>query len=206
MTHKPYRQDYLNELYNQFFCDDISLYLKEDAVGTPPWDILSSADIKALKNLAEDESQESRIRLLACRQLALTDDPLTEKILLGVIIEVAMDKGLDTLAVYADGTARLIGQLENLMIWEQRTAESDKLVNELFRLSREVVTKIGPWTEQRLAPPPNENIRLNFLVSDGYYFGQGPLQTLSTDAMGGPVIAAATDIFAYLVTHGNIAT
>ncbi|MBL0334857.1 MAG: hypothetical protein IPP73_05945 [Chitinophagaceae bacterium] len=205
MMQQPYKKDYLNQFYNQFFCEDYSVYISADNKPVYPFDVLASSDTAALEKIAADPDMESRIRLLAYRRLASLGIPIAEKILLGVIVEVDMEQGLDTLAVYADGSARLIGQAENMIIWEQRTKESDELISQLFNDSKNVVAMIGPWTEDRLPHPAAGEVRLNFLVSDGYYFGQGPFAVLSKDAMGGPVIATATDLLVFLVTHGEIA-
>lgn len=205
MMQQPYKKDYLNQFYNQFFCEDYSVYISADQKPVYPFDVLASSDTAALEKIAADPDMESRVRLLAYRRLASLGIPITEKTLLGVIVEVDMEQGLDTLAVYADGSARLIGQAENMIIWEQRTKESDELISRLFNDSKNVVAMIGPWTEDRLPHPAAGEVRLNFLVSDGYYFGQGPFDVLSKDAMGGPVIATATDLLVFLVTHGEIA-
>ncbi len=204
MKQQPYKKDYLNQLYEQFFCEDFSIYNSGDEKRVYPFDVLASSDTAALEKIAADPDKESRIRLLAYRRLASLGVQITEKILLGVIVEVWMDQGLDTLAAYADGSARLIGQAENLIIWEQRTKESDDIINKLFSDSKNVVAMIGPWTEERLPPPAAGEVRLNFLVSDGYYFGQGPFAVLSKDAMGGPVISWATDLLVFLVTQGEM--
>lgn len=205
MMQQPYKKDYLNQFYEQFFCEDYSVYVSADEKPVYPFDVLASSDTAALEKIAADPDMESRVRLLAYRRLASLGIPITEKTLLGVIVEVDMEQGLDTLAVYADGSARLIGQAENMIIWEQRTKESDELISRLFNDSKNVVAMIGPWTEDRLPHPAAGEVRLNFLVSDGYYFGQGPFDVLSKDAMGGPVIATATDLLVFLVTHGEIA-
>ena len=54
-----------------------------------------------------------------------------------------------------------------------------------------MVQQIGPWDQPRLAPPTAGNARLTFLVSDGLYFGQGPMNVLQADAKGGPVLREA---------------
>ena len=202
---KPYQKDYLNLIYNQLFCDNPSLYQSaETSANDYPWDIIlhqhPSAD--ELLRITADTKLESRIKLLAYRKLQSAGKPVMEKILLGVIIEVGLENGLDTLAAYADGTARLIGHAENLIVWEHPDTESREIIAQLFRNGDSVVSRIGPWTGARPAFPASGDIRLNFLVADGYYFGQGPFNILQGDAMGGPVIESATALFSYLVNKG----
>jgi hypothetical protein len=66
------------------------------------------------------------------------------------------------------------------------------LVQRVFAAARVIVDRIGPWDKSRLPPPDRTGtVRLTFLVSDGLYFGQGPMNTMLADAAAGPVIAAA---------------
>jgi hypothetical protein len=45
-------------------------------------------------------------------------------------------------------------------------------------------------------------MRMTFLVSDGLYFGEGPLGTLQQDAMAGPVLGKATQLLQRVVELG----
>ena len=65
--------------------------------------------------------------------------------------------------------------------------------------SQNVVDRIGPWDQDRLAPPGENQVRMTFLVSDGLYFGQGPFDVLENDTIGGPVIAKATSLLEALI-------
>jgi hypothetical protein len=166
-----------------------------------PWNILldNNNTDEALLNLIADDTLESRMKLLAFHQLRLKGYTVGNKELLGVIIEVQLEKGLDVLAAFKDGTARYINQSEKLIVWETQTAESGRLINDLFEAAINVVNKIGVWDGARLPPPGKGEVRLNFLVSDGLYFGQGPFNVLAADAMGAPVINAATELMVFLM-------
>jgi hypothetical protein len=201
MDIKPYSNEALNVLYNALFCDMLQLYKNDDRLyAGAPWDVLFSEKTSdaALQLLAADPSAESRIQLLAYQQLIKRGCPVVQQELLGVVIEVRMEKGLDVLAAYKDGTARYINQAEKLIMWETKTAHAEKLIGNLFAEGGKVVSKIGAWNRPRLPQPGNGEIRLNFLVSDGLYFGQGPFDALAKDAMGGPVIHAATQLMVFL--------
>src|SRR5215469_686583 len=103
----PYKNEGLNRTYDLLFCDDIDLYRNETKGAGYPWDILLAEmpDLTKLKKVSADKSLESRQRLLAYR-LASAQEPVTEKELLGVVVEVGLRKGLDVLAAFSDGTAR----------------------------------------------------------------------------------------------------
>lgn len=118
--------------------------------------------------------------------------------LLGVIVEVALDGGLDALAAYGDGTARYLNYAENVIIWESPNEQSNALVDNLWHHSINVVNRIGP-DKPRIAPPETGMVRLSFLVSGQIYLGQGPMQPFFQDAMAGPVLHAATQLMQYLL-------
>ena len=200
----PYQDEGLNHVYELLFCDNLSLYQKDTPPTEYPWTVLLAATPTAakLRTLAADTALEARPRLLAYRQLATLGEPLGPPELLGVVVEVALPGGLDVLAAFADGGARYFNQAGKLLVWETSTPESEQLLAQLFAVSRQVVSQIGPWHEKRLPPPTNGLVRMTFLLSDGLYFGQGPFDTMQTDPLGAPVIAAATQLLVYLTEQG----
>lgn len=201
---KPYHNESLNKLYNGLFCDMPSLFTPEKAIQKEyPWNVLmnQSATTEEVISLTKDSALESRAKLLGYHKLKSAGHSIQDKELLGVVVEVGLDNGLDVLAAYSDGTARYINQVGKIIIWETRTPESDKLINDLFAASAVVVNRIGAWDKPRMPQPGLDEIRLNFLVSDGLYFGQGPVNALAQDAMGGPVIYAATQLLQFLTSR-----
>ena len=76
------------------------------------------------------------------------------------------------------------------------------MVKRLFAIAEPVVARIGPWNKPRLAPPKQGNIRLTFLVSDGLYFGEGPMSAMQSEAMAGPIIQQATELLQAVVATG----
>lgn len=202
-TITPYSDSSLNTVYNLLFCDDITFYKNSfSGKAAHPWSVLfnDAAPAEELSGIAADKNAESRVRLLAYRQLAVKGSPVTNKELLGVIVEVGMEEGTDTLAAFKDGTARYINHAEKMIVWENNTDKSATIIGQLFADSEKVVAQIGPWTEPRLEAPGTGDIRLSFLVSDGLYFGQGPFSVLQEDAMGGPVIQSALALLQFLTS------
>jgi hypothetical protein len=202
-TANPYKEDGLNKIYNLLFCDDMALYQSGTRAEGYPWDVLFAAtpDTDQLIKIVADTMLESRQRILGYKLLAEKNAPVNKKELLAVIVEVALPEGLDVLAAFADGSARYINHAEKLLIWENRTEESNQLIGQLFNESITVVNKIGPWEDARRPFPVDEMVRLSFLVADKLYFGEGPFDVLANDPMGGPVIDAATKLMAYLTTQ-----
>jgi hypothetical protein len=177
------------------------LYKKGNSATGYPWDHLFSEDtlIEQLEVIAKDNKLESRLRLLANYLLLSRSFAVNSQELLGVIIEVPQEMGLDVLATFSDGTARYINQSEKLLVWETKTERSDELIGDLFKCSMEVVRQIGPWKDERRRVPEKGMIRMSFLVADGLYFGEGPFEVMQNDPMGAPVINAAVGLMMYLI-------
>lgn len=122
--------------------------------------------------------------------------------LLGVIIEVPLDGGLDTLAAYSEGGVRYVNQSGRIAVVDAAPAMA-QLVQGLFAVSQPVVSVIGPWAEPRRAPPERDSIRLTFLVSDGLYFGEGPMSVMQREPMAAPILQRATELLQAVVAIGT---
>lgn len=203
----PYKSDQLNALYELLFCDNLAYFESSNSsADAQPWKTLFSKnpDEQALLEIANDDQAESRVRNLAAIQLGAVGSALQPQLsLLGVVIEVGMEEGLDTLAAFSDGTARYLNHAENVIIWETATQESNELIQNLWSASINVVNKIGPWDKARLAPPSTGTVRLSFLVSGQLFFGQGPIDQFFSDPMAGPVLQAATQLMVFLTEQAT---
>ncbi len=200
--YSPYSNDGINRIYNLLFCDNISSFTPTANQEPPPWlaTLFSEPpDIPALETFASDSSQEGRLRSLAYSRLRSTGKRVATKILLGVVVEMPLAAGLDTLAAYSEGGVRYINQTGKMAFFEGVTS-LQPLVQNLFRASQMIVDRIGPWERARLPPPKSGNIRLTFLVSDGLYFGEGPTPQMQRDPAAGQVIRNASTLLNQVVT------
>lgn len=199
----PYTDESRNLIYELLFCDDIELY-KQNATNKDisPWSILfaDKANIKELQKLIMNENTESRVKLLAYKKLQLAGERIEKKELLGVVVEVGMDEGLDVLASYRDGTARYINHSEKMIIWETSDQTSTEIITQLLRDSANIVQRIGPWNKPRLPHPSKGKVRLTFLVSDGIYFGEGEINSFFNDPLAAPALQSATALMQYLTS------
>lgn len=186
----PYGEPAANDIYHLLFCDDAAAFAPSH--GEPE----SAQHARAV---AQDTAAESRVRMLAFNWLRAHGHAVADRELLGVIVEVALDDGLDTLAAYADGRVRYVNHTGRMSIVEGPLPALTPTVDALFAASRNVVSRIGPWDQDRLPPPKQGNVRLTFLVADGLYFGEGPRAVFERDAMAGPVLAAATQLLVAVV-------
>jgi hypothetical protein len=198
----PYKDDSTILIYELLFCDRPELFQQNHTgVMVPPWSILfaEKPDLDAVASIASDGSQESRVRMLAFNLLRKSHRDVKVKELLGTIIEVGLPEGLDTLAVFADGGARYINHSGKMVIAEGTPNGFDSEITQVITASQPIVAAIGPWDKERLPPPPNGTIRMTFLVSDGLYFGQGPMDMMQREQMAAPLINAATALLLKMV-------
>lgn len=197
----PYKDIATNLIYQLLFCDNINLY--KNNTQKPyhyPFDVLFSEKSSPadLQKIIDDNDSDPRIKVLAYnRQMALGEKPI-KKELLGVIVEVGLDTGLDVLASFSNGTARYINQTGRVLIWETTDQRSNELTKDLFAECRNIIEEIGPWDKPRRPCPTRKNMRITFLVSDGLYFGEGGVDVLFNDPMAKIALATATQLMQYL--------
>lgn len=193
--YRPYRKPRFDTVYNMLFADDPTPFAGSVAAGEP-WTALFAVppNPAALRRIAEDETAESRVRLLAYGALRDLGESVPAKVVLGAVIEVPQDEGLDVLAAYPDYRVRYIHALAKLTIVEDKVDTLVKPVDDMMAASRALVAKIGPFQRERQQPPAQDMARITFLASDGIYLGQAPFETLRNDVNGGPVVTAAIAI------------
>lgn len=192
VRYAPYDSDAANAIYNLIFCDALEDF--QSLAPHFPAIFAASFDEGAVRTIAEDNTAEGRVRCLAYRRLRSEGAATPRGEVLGVVVEVALERGLDTLAAYADGRVRYINQTGAMSIIEDTNSPLREKALALVSAAAPLVARIGPWTEERRPPPTGANARLSFLVSDGLYFGEGPMDALSGDPLGGAVVKAAVDL------------
>ncbi|MBK9115941.1 MAG: hypothetical protein IPM22_09915 [Betaproteobacteria bacterium] len=192
----PYAIPAANEVYNLLFCDSPAAFAAAPGARPAGWQATLFAEpaaSAALRALADDAAQEGRVRYLAYRRLHALGRDVPAKVLLGVVVEVRLTDGLDALAAYAEGGVRYINHSGRIAVFEGVSSLEER-VRALFAAAEPVVARIGPWEHARKPPPEADSVRLTFLVSDGLYFGEGPMSVMQRDAMAGPIIERATEL------------
>ena len=200
----PYADEATNLIYHLLFCDKLKLFeANYEGELTDPWATLfkQDPDLEAVAKIANDNAQESRVRMLCFGLLRSAGKHVPEKELLGTIIEVRLPGGLDTLAVFVDGGVRYINQSGKIAVVEAGPNPFQVEIDEVIKASRSIVAAIGPWDKDRLPAPRKGNIRMTFLVSDGLYFGEGSMDAMQQEQMAAPLIEAATSLLVKLVDH-----
>jgi len=184
------------ESYNLLFCDDLDLFRHVyGASAGEPWATLLSeaADVAALRQIAESNSEHSRARALAYRRLRSAGVD-TAKSVLGFIVEVPVEGGVDALAAYSDGRVCYLHHSGETIAIESPSPRVAALTADLARSGHQIVDKVDPWDRKRLPPPEDGRVRLTFVVSNGLYFCDGSFAELQRDTVAGPLLRRATEV------------
>jgi hypothetical protein len=148
-----------------------------------PWVLMAAALVKLKMEEAAEAgrllravtliSSEARLRLWAwqtLRSLGKYPSPDLARQVLGVIIEVPFEDRQDTLAAYADGSARYINHQGGMIVWDRMDETITPLVMNVIRET----TPLGAPQEDRLDDPiPADQVRLSALTPGGIYLWQG---------------------------------
>ncbi len=179
----PYGTAKVNNIYNLLFCDDPALF--KDQNGQERFG--ADAKVADVRKIAEDESQESRVRALAYNWLRARKESVPAGKLLGVVFEVPIDNGLDTLAVYADGSVRYINHTAVMSIFDGTPPEIAAAGKAIVASAAAVVGSFKPSDKDRL-PPPTLEVRVTFLAADGRHVAQETWEEIGRDPKLGPIV------------------
>lgn len=158
--------------------------------------------IDILKEIIRRKGLESRHYLQAwhfLRQLGIQPPQNIEKDVLGVVVEVGIEYGVDLLAAYSDLSARYYNYSGGGVVWEHPDVSLDASVRSLLTAGREIVEHIGPWDGGRPPQPEKDQVRINILTPLGLWFGQAPLALMSNDPLGGKALGLAAQLMQDLI-------
>jgi hypothetical protein len=160
--------------------------------------------VAAWRCITDMAGLESRHYLQAwhfLRACGVQPPPGRAKVLMGAVLEVPMEGGLDLLAAYPEHTARYYNYSGAGVVWEHPDGSLDSTIDALLQSGNKVLQVIGPWEKPRPPAPPPGQVRMSFLAPLGLHFGQGPFQALAADPLAKPVIDAATALMQQLTAR-----
>lgn len=202
----PYHEMQNNIVYNALFCDSEGLVKPKDAASAQPWQkalFAASPDVGAVRAVAEDAKQSSCVRLFAYKWLREHSQLVPFKQLLGVVLEVPVDEGLDTLVAYDDGHVRYISHADKLSVVDMPNGAILNQAKVLFISSNKLMARIGVWNKKRLPAPAKGKVRMSFLATDGLYFGEGSFAAIQKDADAAQVVKDGTALLQAVVDLGK---
>lgn len=156
------------------------------------------------RQVAGSDYVESRQTLQAwhfLRGAGVTPPPEVASQVLGVVFEMPVDSGHDTLAAYQDGSARYLNHSGKIIVWEDRSvAEVQTAIHHWVAVGQQVARDIGPWDQPKLPELPEGHARVVMLTPSGHHFGQAPVDPLLSDSTAHGFIVAATALLQLLVS------
>lgn len=154
------------------------------------------AGILAMPNL---ETRHYAQAWTALRDLGITPPPGEATHLFGIVLDVPMAGGRDTLAVYDDGSARYLNGGGSAAVYDAVGAdeEIDERVQAVLMAGRPVAEVVGVWSGARPSLAPGL-ARVTALTLAGLRFGEGPLDVLSREPAAGPIFAAGAALLQVL--------
>lgn len=120
----------------------------------------------------------------------------------GVVVEMGLDAGVDTVAGYDDGSARYLNQTGGGVFWEAQATPDLVIVaavDALLAAGQAVVDGRAPLTLVRPGAPDRGAASITVLTEAGFHVGTGPADELGQDRLGGPVFDAAVALMIALI-------
>jgi hypothetical protein len=118
---------------------------------------------------------------------------------LGVVVEVAMPRGLDLLAVYADLSARYLNYSGAGIIWEHPDDSLDAELESLLDAGQEMAETLTLWERDKPDPPPVGQMRINILTPAGLKFTEAHMNALGSQPEASALVNVATTLIKKLM-------
>ncbi|MBI4423478.1 MAG: hypothetical protein HY554_07120 [Elusimicrobia bacterium] len=137
--------------------------------------------VPLLRQVAELPMAETRVRLWAwgaLRGLGARPEAGRAREVLGVVVELPLALGVDTLAAYRDGTARYLNQGGSLSIQDGAEPAAVRRVERLLDLAEGLAGSM-PLAARR--PPPKARVRFSLLTRVGILCSEEPLSRAGTE-------------------------
>ncbi|MCC9608828.1 hypothetical protein LOC68_08310 [Blastopirellula sp. JC732] len=177
-----------------------------------PWFHFAAAQRVASTDKAEAEQHlrhiltmpqvESRTYLQAwhyLRALGVTPDEETRRRAIGMVVEVGLEMGVDSVAAYQDHSARYFNQAGSVIIWDTETPEMNELIDIFLDVAQQVGDNTQPWDEAHPDPPSQGMMLINILTPAGIHIGMGPMNAMQNDPMGKAVTQTALALMQSLI-------
>jgi hypothetical protein len=171
----PFAAAHANSIYNLLFCDDPALF--KDQNGQERFS--AGSDPAKVRTIAEDQDEESRIRALAYNWLRAHNETVPAGIVLGVIVEISVDHGVDVLAAYADGRVRYINHTGAMSLFEGVPPEIAAGAKAVVASAEDAGGLFKPLQGDRTAP--TRDLRFTILAADGLHTAQGSWKEIGSE-------------------------
>ena len=162
----------------------------------------ANAAIEHLRYVVEMTEIETRTQLQAwhcLRALGVEPEESIGKEVHGIVVEVGLEAGVDSVAAYRDRTARYFNHSSAAVIWDTETAEMNASIDPLLEIAAAIGDSTAPFDEPHPPPPDGGVLLINILTPAGIHIGTGPMDIMQNDPMGAAVTQAAMGLMQKLM-------
>jgi hypothetical protein len=126
-------------------------------------------------------------------------------LVLGAVLEVWVNAGLDVVAGYADKRAFYLGHAGRAEVWDRADDRHDAAIGRVLQVAANVVRATGVHEGERWDPAMPGNARVSVITPAGLHFGQAPASVFFRDPLAGPLLAAGADLIGALTASAAAA-
>ena len=166
----------------------------------------TAAAQKYLRHILELSNIESRTYLQAwhcLRTLGVEPDDETRRDVKGIVVEVGLKGGLDSVAAYSDHSARYFNHSGAAVIWDTETPEMNARIDPFLEVAAAVGENTEPLEGAHPPLPDRGMMLINVLTPGGIHIGLGPMEAMQGDPMGAAVTQTALALMQALMNAGE---
>lgn len=154
-----------------------------------------------LRRVADMQSVDSLITLWAWNTLRawgqLPDDDIAQKVL-GVVMEVGLDRGMDVMAAYEDGTSRYVSKTGSMIVWDDHGDHNNDLARKIVAAAQAIVNQLPASTAE--AVTSTGKVQFSVLTVGGIRGIIAPMNELSRAAsLLSPLFNASKELLISLI-------
>lgn len=154
-----------------------------------------------LRRVAEMQSVDSLITLWAWNMLRawgqMPDDDTAQKVL-GVVMEVGLDKGMDVMAAYEDGTSRYVSKTGSMIVWDDHGDHNNDLARKIVAAAQAIAPQLPASTAE--AVTSTGKVQFSVLTIGGIRGIIAPMNELSRAATPlSPLFNASKELLISLI-------
>jgi hypothetical protein len=193
----PYHGAETNDSYHALFCDDARFYSPRIGERFMSWHAVlcnNNSSPAAVRAVAIDPRAPSTARALAWHWLRRRSHGVPPDQLNGLVVETSHARGLDTLAVYADGSVRYFEPGGTVVCMQAQDTQLQFAAMRAAAVAQTMLRTLPRASGRLAAPVPQGNVRLSFVASDGVHVDEGPLSLMVHERLAGRVLEQVDDL------------
>ena len=119
--------------------------------------------------------------------------------MIGMVVEVGLDAGLEAVAAYRDHSARYFNHTGAAVIWDTDTPKINAQIEPFLAVAQTVGENTEPFYEDHPSPPDRGMMLINVLTPGGIHIGMGRMGAMQGDPMGAAVTQTAIGLMQTLM-------